>query len=88
MAHYGAGTLVVDVSGNTHWHELSKTSPSYYFCTETWPQPIACLKNLMNIMEMEKDMTLEDELPRLEGVQYATEEEQRNSYRRNEVAEP
>ena len=39
-------------------------------------------------MEMQKDMTLEDELPRLEGVQYATEEEQRNSYRRNEEAEP
>ena len=39
-------------------------------------------------MKRQKDMTLEDELPRLEGVQYATEEEQRNSYRRNEEAEP
>ena len=36
-------------------------------------------------------MTLEDELPRLEGVQYATGEEWRasiNSYRKNEVAGP
>ena len=36
-------------------------------------------------------MTLEDELPRLEGVQYTTEEEQRaitNSSRKNEVAGP
>ena len=39
-------------------------------------------------MRRQKDMTLEDELPRLEGVQYTTEEEQRNSYRRNEEAEP
>ena len=36
-------------------------------------------------------MTLEDELPRLEGVQYATGEEWRaitNSSRKNEVAGP
>ena len=33
-------------------------------------------------------MTLKDELPRLVGAQYATVEEQRNSSRRNEEAEP
>ena len=33
-------------------------------------------------------MILNDELPRLVGAQYATEEEQRNSSRRNEEAEP
>ena len=33
-------------------------------------------------------MTLKDELPRLVGAQYVTEEEQRNSSRRNEEAEP
>ena len=33
-------------------------------------------------------MTLKDELPRLVGAQYATGEEQRNSSRRNEEAEP
>ena len=33
-------------------------------------------------------MTLEDELPRSAGAQYATGEEQRNSSRRNEEAEP
>ena len=45
----------------------------------------------MNSMKRQKDMTLEDELPRLEGVQYTTEEEQRattNSSRNNEVAGP
>ena len=33
-------------------------------------------------------MTLKDELPRSVGAQYATEEEPRNSSRRNEEAEP
>ena len=45
----------------------------------------------MNSMKRQKYMTLEDELPRLEGVQYTTEEEQRaitNSSRKNEVAGP
>ena len=44
----------------------------------------------MNSMKRQKYMTLEDELPRLEGVQYTTEEEQRaitNSSRKNEVPE-
>ena len=33
-------------------------------------------------------MTLKDELTRLVGVQYATEEEWRNSSRKNEEAKP
>ena len=44
----------------------------------------------MNGMKRQKDMTLEDEPPRLEGVQYATKEEQRvitNSFSKNEAAE-
>jgi len=39
-------------------------------------------------MKRQKDMTLKDELPRSRGAQYATAEEQRNSSRRNEEAEP
>ena len=42
----------------------------------------------MNSMKKQKDMTLKDELPRLVGAQYATGEEQRNSSRKNEDAEP
>ena len=45
----------------------------------------------MNGMKRQKDMTLEDEPPGLEGVQYATWEEQRantNSSRKNEAAVP
>ena len=42
----------------------------------------------MKSMKRQKDMTLKDWLPRLEGAQYATGEEQRNSSRKNEEAEP
>ena len=39
-------------------------------------------------MKREKDMTMKDEPPMSVGVQYATEEEQSNSSRKNEEAEP
>ena len=42
----------------------------------------------MNSKKTQKDMTLKDELPRTVDVQYAAGEEQRNSSRRNEKAEP
>ena len=45
-------------------------------------------ENPMNSMKRQKDVTMKDELPRLVGSQYATGEEQRNSSRRNEEAEP
>ena len=39
-------------------------------------------------MKRQKGMTLKDELARLVGAKYTTGEEQRNSSRRNEEAEP
>ena len=39
-------------------------------------------------MKRQKQMTLKDEPPRSVGIQYATGEEQRNSSRKNEEAEP
>ena len=42
----------------------------------------------MNSMKWQKDMTLKDYPPRLVGVQYTSGEEQNNSYRKNEEAEP
>ena len=42
----------------------------------------------MNSTKRQKDMTLKDELPMLVGAQYPTGEEQRNSSRRKEEAEP
>ena len=47
----------------------------------------SCLENPMNSMKRQKDMRLTGELPRSVDVQYATGEEQRHSYRRNEEAE-
>ena len=46
-------------------------------------------ENLMNSTKRRKDLIPEDEPPKLEGVQYATGEEQRaitNSSRKNEAA--
>ena len=49
----------------------------------------SCLENPMNSRKRQKDSrTLKDELPRSVGAQYTTGEEQRNSSRRNEEAEP
>ena len=42
----------------------------------------------MNGMERQKDRTLKDELPRLEGTQQALGEEQKNNSRKNEETEP
>ena len=45
----------------------------------------------MDCMKRQKDTTLKDELPRLEGIQYGTEEKQRtitNSSSKDEVAGP
>ena len=52
------------------------------------PLQHSCLENPMNSKKTQKDMTLKDELPRTVDVQYAAGEEQRNSSRRNEEAEP
>ena len=55
------------------------------------PVQYSCLENPMSSMKRQKDMTLEDEPPRSEGVQFSTGEEQRvitNSCRKNEVAGP
>ena len=42
----------------------------------------------MNSMKRQKDMMLNDELPRSVGAKYAIGEESRNSSRRNEETEP
>ena len=42
----------------------------------------------MNSMKRQKGMIMKDELAKLVGAQYATREEQRNSSKRNEEAEP
>ena len=48
----------------------------------------SCHENPMNSMKRQKDRTLKDELPRLEGAQYATGDQRRNNPRNNEETEP
>ena len=52
------------------------------------PLQYSCLENPMNSMKRQKDRTLEDELPRLVGAQYATGDQWRSNSRKNEEMEP
>ena len=47
-----------------------------------------CLENPKNSMTRQKDRTLKEELPRSVGAQYATEDQWRNSSRKNDEMEP
>ena len=48
----------------------------------------SCLEDPMNSMKRQKDRTLKDELPRSVGVQYATGDQWRSNFRKNEGMEP
>ena len=48
----------------------------------------SCLENPMHNMKRQKDRTLKDELTRLVGAQYATGDQWRNNYGKNEETEP
>ena len=52
------------------------------------PFQYSCLENPMSSMQRQKDRTLKDELPRLVGAQYASEDQWRNNSRKNEEMEP
>ena len=52
------------------------------------PVQYSCLESLMNSRIRQKDRTLQDELPRSVGTQYATEDQWRNNSRKNEGMEP
>ena len=52
------------------------------------PFQYSCLENSMNSIKRQKDMTLNDELPKSVDAQYATGEEWKNRSRKNEEAEP
>ena len=53
-----------------------------------WSTGEGSLENPINSRKRQKDRTLEDELPRSVGAQYATGDEWRNNSRKNEVIEP
>ena len=51
------------------------------------PLQYSCLENPMNSMKRRKDRTLNEELPKSIGAQYATGDEWRNNSRKNEETE-
>ena len=51
------------------------------------PLQYSCLENPMNSMKRQKDRTLKDELPRSIGARYATGDQWRNNFRKNEGME-
>ena len=52
------------------------------------PLQCSCLENPMNSMKRQKERTLKGELPRSVGAQYATGDQWRNNYRKNEETQP
>ena len=52
------------------------------------PLQYSCLENPMNSMKRQNNRILNEELPRLVGVQYATGDQWRNNSRMNEGMEP
>ena len=52
------------------------------------PLQYSCLENPVNRMKRQKYRTMKDELTRSVGAQYATGEEWRNNFRKNENMEP
>ena len=52
------------------------------------PLQYYCLENPMNSMKRQKDRTLKDKLPRSVGAQYATGDQWRHNFRKNEEMEP
>ena len=52
------------------------------------PLQYSCLENPMNSMKRQNDRKLKEELPRSVGAQYATGDQWRNNFRKNEGKEP
>ena len=52
------------------------------------PLQYSCLENPMNSIKRQNDRILKEELPRSVGAQYATEDQWRNNFRKNEETEP
>ena len=69
------GQVMVECSDKTWSNGEGNDKPLQYSC-------------LQNPMKRQKDRTLKDELPRLVGAQYVTEDQWRNNSRKNEETEP
>ena len=52
------------------------------------PLQYSCFENPMNSMKRQNDRILKEELPRSVGAQYASGDQWRNNFRKNEGMEP
>ena len=52
------------------------------------PHQDSCLENTLNSMKRQKDMTMNDEIPRSVGAQYSTGDQWKSNSRKNEETEP
>ena len=52
------------------------------------PLQYSCLENTRNHMKRQNDRIVKEELPRSVGAQYATGDQWRNNFRKNEGMEP
>ena len=72
----------------TNTHVLFKLPISKYTEGNGKPLQYSCLENPMNNMKRQKYRTLNNELPRSVGAQYATGDQWRNNSRKNEETKP
>ena len=69
---------------------MVESSEKMWFTGERNVKPLqySCLENPMKSMTRQKVITLKDELPRSVGAQYATGDQWRNNFRKNEEMAP
>ena len=69
---------------------MVESSDKMWFIGEGNGKPLqySSLENPIKSMKRQKDRTLKDELSRLVGAQYATGDQWRNNFRKNEEMEP
>ena len=70
--------------GGSWWRDLTECGP----LEKGMANQYSCLENSMNSMKRQNDRILKEELPRSVGAQYATEDQWRNNFRKNEGMEP
>ena len=68
------------------WRVLTKCGPREKGIGK--PFQYSHLENPVNSMKRQENRTLTVELPRLVGAQYATRDQWRNNFRKNEEVEP
>ena len=89
-ALFNSMKLSHDLWGHPRWAGIVERSDTMWSIGEGNGKPLqySCLENPMSSMKRQNDRILKEELPRLEGAQYATGNQWRNNSRKNEAMEP